>query len=198
MTTSRTSHPARAARAALVAALALPMLAACAFVVPLSTDQAAPADRGAPADRAARAHREAPADPCAPEVAPPGSSPAAVAYLAAVEATSADRMALSDRIESQGRKLYDVDLATEVAIDERFLVDLRAITFPPEVRPEADAFEAALVAYLDFVRTAAAQPGYYGEHPDVATAVNNARGSAGSALRDALDLPPNGCVVNRP
>jgi len=172
VTTPRT---ARLLAAPLAAALLLPAVAGCAVLGELTAG-----------------------DPCVPQEAPADASPSAVAYLAAVESATPGWLAVSDRIGAQGRQMYAADLRDQVAVDEKFLADVRSIEFGPRVQPLADDLDEALVAYVDFVRTSAEQPGYLSEHRDVDDLVNEERAEASSALRDALHLPANGCVLNRP
>jgi hypothetical protein len=170
-----TPRGARPLLAALAAALLLPVVSGCAVLTDLTAG-----------------------DPCVPQQAPPDASPSAVAYLAAVESAKPGWLAVSGRIGAQGMQAGAADLRDQVAVDEAFLADVRAIKFGPRVQPLADDLDDALVAYVDFVRTSAGQPGYLGEHRDVDVVVNEDRAEASSALREALHLPANGCVLNRP
>jgi len=170
-----TPHHARGIAASLAAALLLPLLSGCAVLADIAAG-----------------------DPCAPQGPPADASSSTVAYLAAVESSTSGWLQISNRIGAQGRQLYAVDMQEQVTVDEQFLAAVRAIEFGPRVQPLADDLDEALVAYVDFVRTAAEHPGYLSEHRDLDDQVNEERAEASSALRDALDLPPNRCVLNRP
>jgi hypothetical protein len=135
---------------------------------------------------------------CGTESVPKHASAAAAAYVDAVRTATPGWAAVSDRIHDQGNQMYPADYRDQIAVDEKFLHDVQAIEFPAEAQAAAARLEDALGAYIDFVRTSIEQPGYLSANRDVDDRVNNDRAAASAAIRKTLDLPPNGCVFNRP
>ena len=145
-------------------------------------------------------HADGPVDQsaCAVETAPAGASPAAIAYVAAVNKTVPAREQLTATIKSQGGMIYHLDLRSEAQIDSAFLDDLRAIRFPSDASPVATAFESDLGAYIELLHVSFANPGYFAAHPDVTASLDSERSADAAQLRDVLGLPPSNCAFLRP
>ena len=137
------------------------------------------------------------AAPCMERI-PAHASPAGVAYVTAIRTATPGWAAVSDQIRHQDGQMYPADYRSQVAVDEKFLEDLRAIKFPASAQADAARFEAALRAYIEFVQTSADQPGYLSAHRDVDAQVNDDRSAASAALRQTLHLPQARCVFHRP
>lgn len=137
--------------------------------------------------------------PVACNPAPPAdASPAAVAYAEATDRALQERQQLSDKIADQDMLMSRDDMRTGAVIDEAFLVDVRAIDFPPEAGAAAETFVLAVEAEGVFLHAAAAEDDYYGAHLDERDRLHGERFRASIALREALGLPPSSCRLNLP
>ncbi|WP_199423380.1 hypothetical protein [Actinotalea solisilvae] len=130
--------------------------------------------------------------------APPGVSQAAQAYANATHEALLDRIELSDTIAAQNMMMSLDDMRRAAEIDQAFLADVRAIRFPEGAAAPAQDFIAAVEAEDEFLLTAAAQDGWYGAHLAERGRLDEERGAASRALRDALGLPASGCRLTLP
>lgn len=135
---------------------------------------------------------------CGSERAPLGASPAAVAYVHAINASTPEWMAMSKTIADQGYKVKPEQMTMQLAADQKFVTALKGIQFPAAQQPAAQNLITAVEQYDAFVQTASENPGFLSEHQADDQALNNNRAAASSVLRQQLHLPASRCSYNRP
>lgn len=128
--------------------------------------------------------------------APAGASQAVVEYIAAVTAATPAWLEIDARIRDVGT--HRDDLLAQAQADEALLVDVRAITFPPEAADEAARFVAAVEAYDALLMVVYEKNLYLADYAEEDGELNEARAASSSRLRDVLQLPPSNCIFARP
>ena len=130
--------------------------------------------------------------------APAGASPAAVAYMAAIEASTPSWLAIHNKLQAQVDILRGDDLVAEYQADSDFVLALEAIDFPPDVTPAASDLIYSILDYLTFLNETINKRAIdeaYGPRDEALLA---ARGTAAAHLREVLQLPPGNCGYRRP
>ena len=135
---------------------------------------------------------------CPTAPAPAGASPAAIAYLQAVERSTPGWNKIDATLASENDITHHDDLLSEITVDTGFRNSLTQIAFPPQVAPDATALTDALDSYIQFLSTAALNHGYLAQHATDDYQLNEARSEASGQLRQALGLPPSTCGYRRP
>ncbi len=185
-----TCRAVRLTAAALTVATAASVLGGCATLATLGAGAVVAA--GAPG-----ATLE-PDAPCVPVPPPAGASPAAVAYVEAVNAAMPSWQAIDDTVTAAGFVVHRDDLLAQVQADAPFAQAVVAIDFPPEAEPAASEFLTALVAYDAFLQYGYDNEGHVAAHTDELMHLGQERARTSAALRDALRLPPANCAFDRP
>jgi hypothetical protein len=129
---------------------------------------------------------------------PAGTSKAALAYLAAVDAATPAWRALDATLTAHDGDVYRADLLTQVNSDASFLAALRAIAFPPEAAQAADGLVAAVQAYDAFLQTGYDNFDYYIAHQADDDRLNETRAESSGRLRVALGVPQSTSSFGRP
>ena len=132
-----------------------------------------------------------------PPTAPAGASPAAVAYVAALDHAWPAWLVISNRITAQGDTVYGPDVEAQWSADDAFTLEIEAIDWPDDVRPAASTFIYAMVAFVNFLGETIAKhtidAGYTAKDDELL----DARAAASATLRTALQLPASGCTIQR-
>ena len=137
--------------------------------------------------------------PCGAERAPFGASPAAVAYVHAVNASSPSWTTMSKTIVDQGYKVRPDQLMIQVQADQTFVTALKAIPFSASEQAKAQSLIDSIEQYDAFLQTSAQTPGYLSAHLAEDGSLQDAREAASGDLRRALRLPlATGCAYHRP
>lgn len=137
--------------------------------------------------------------PCGAERAPFGASPAAAAYVRAVNASSPSWTTMSKTIVDQGYKVRPDQLMIQVQADRTFVTALKGISFSASEQGAAQSLITSIEQYDAFLQTSAQTPGYLSAHLAEDGALQDAREAASGDLRRALHLPlTTGCGYHRP
>lgn len=135
---------------------------------------------------------------CGAEEAPPGSSPAAHAYVEAINAGVPALRAVGDKIAAQGLRMYPEDLQAQVAADAPFLRTVRSIDYPDEAVPAARAFVVAVRKYDRYMDEVATSGTFPESFTEVDALLNDQRSAASANLRASLGLGEPLCGFYRP
>jgi hypothetical protein len=127
-----------------------------------------------------------------------GRSPAARAYIDAVNRAIPRWQKVSDTLAAEGYVTHREDLLAQGQADASFLADLRRISFPADNRPLSNNLISWIEQYDAFLTTASQQHGYRAAHQQQDDILNNGRASASALLRLTLGLPQSNCASNRP
>jgi hypothetical protein len=182
-------HPARGAAVVACLSVLLVALGGCSSTVPK--------DVSATVDQSPHTMTRS-AGPSMAATSPAGTSKAALAYLAAVDAATPAWRDLDATLTSHDGDVYRVDLLTQVNSDASFLAALRAITFPPEAAQAAEGLIAAVQAYDTFLQTGYDNFDYYIAHQADDDRLNETRSESSGRLRVTLGLPQSTSTFNRP
>lgn len=135
---------------------------------------------------------------CPTTPAPASASPAAIAYLQAVDGATPGWNKIDATLASENDITHHNDLLSEITVDTGFRDSLTQIAFPPQIAPDATALTDALDNYIQFLSTAALNHGYLAQHATDDYQLNEARSEASGQLRQDLGLPPSTCRYRRP
>ena len=137
--------------------------------------------------------------PCGAERAPFGASPAAVAYVHAVNASSPGWTTMSKTIVNQGYKVRPDQLTIQVEADQTFVTALEGISFSASEQAAAQSLITSIDQYDAFLQTSSETPGYLSANLAEDDSLQNAREAASGDLRRSLGLPvTTGCAYHRP
>ena len=137
--------------------------------------------------------------PCGAERAPFGASPAAVAYVHAVNASSPSWTTMSKTIADQGYKVRPDQLTIQVEADQTFVTALEGISFSASEQAAAQSLITSIDQYDAFLQTSSETPGYLSANLAEDDSLQNAREAASGDLRRSLGLPlTTGCAYHRP
>ena len=137
--------------------------------------------------------------PCGGERAPFGASPAAVAYVRAVNASSPAWTTMSKTIVDQGYKVRPDQLVIQIQADQTFVTALEGIPFSSSEQAAAQSLITSIGQYDAFLQTSSETPGYLSANLAEDDSLQNAREAASGELRRALRLPlTTSCAYHRP
>src|SRR5690606_2660577 len=128
------------------------------------------------------------ASSCGAEEAPSGSSPAAHAYVEAINAGTPAWQAVGEAIAEQGLRMHPEDLQAQVAADAPFLRTVRSIDYPAEALPAARTFVVAVRKYDRYMAEVAASGTFPESFTEVDALLNDQRSAASASLRASLGL----------
>lgn len=136
--------------------------------------------------------------PGCPNPVPDDASPAAVAYLYALDAARPNWSAISAKIYADHRIAHVSDMAPQVAADGIFLTALRRIQFPAADVPTADQLMNAVAAYRNLLLQDENDWPLYAQQTNQRQQITDLRSAATARLRVLVGLPQSNCGYWRP
>jgi hypothetical protein len=125
-------------------------------------------------------------------------SPAALAYVEAVNASTPAWTAIDQKIHDAGEQIYFDDLTSQIASDEPFVAAVEAVEFPADAAPVAADLVAAVRAYDDYLRATLQAGDFSDDYRETSLGLKEERAQSSSRLRDVLNLPEGPCWYLRP
>jgi hypothetical protein len=138
------------------------------------------------------------AGPGCPNLLPAGASPAATAYVHALNMAAPSWAAVSAKLAAEGRYTHLSDLAPQAAADQSFLTYLRQITFPAGEVATANTLISAVARYRDMLLAEAKDFSLFDQQSAERQRITDIRSAASSQLRAELGLPQTTCGYWRP
>lgn len=133
-----------------------------------------------------------------PNPLPASASPAAVAYVHALNMAAPGWAAVSAKLAAENRYPHLSDMAPEIAADGTFLTYLRQIHFPAGDVATATKLINAITAYRSLLTAAQQNWPLFDQQASQRQQVTDARSAASSQLRTLLGLPQAVCGYWRP
>lgn len=132
------------------------------------------------------------------ETVPSGASPAATAFLNALNTSYVGWTSISRSIASEHDVVHLYDLENEASTDQAFVNTVQQIQFPPAARATARQYLLVITDYIQLLHTAIDHYGIYSTDHDQFLQLDNARSNLAFQLRTELALPAARCTLLRP
>jgi hypothetical protein len=132
------------------------------------------------------------------ESVPPGASPAAAAYLKALNTGYIGWTQVSRSLQAENGEVHLDDLKNEAATDASLILTVQTIKFSGPVAATAKQYIQVVNEYVSQLVTAVDHYGYYSSNHEQFTELGNARQALAQQMRQDLDLPAGKCTVLRP